>query len=60
MGVEPDALSVMARDQMDAIPGYTMACSLDGSYWRFGDTHWLHPVRTTTYNLFQRIRGFDP
>src|SRR3978361_2384995 len=27
--------------------------------WPVGDIHWRHPVRSTTYNLFQKIAGFD-
>jgi hypothetical protein len=32
----------------------------DGGEWRFGDSHWRHPVRARTYNLIQKVRGFDP
>ena len=52
VGVEPNALLVAARHQMDAVAGRDMTCS-DGGDWRFGDIHWRHPVRASTYNLFQ-------
>jgi len=56
VGVEPDALSVAACHQMHAIAGRAMARP-DGSDWHFRDTHWPHPVRTRTYNLFQETTG---
>src|ERR1700676_4333725 len=59
MGVEPDALLVAARDQMHAIADSALAVQ-DVGEWRFSDSHWRHPVRTRTYNLIQKMRGFDP
>src|SRR6266852_6663230 len=56
VGVEPPALAVMTRDQVDAVAGGAVAPS-DGSDWRFGDTHWPHPVRIRTYNLSQETTG---
>jgi hypothetical protein len=53
MGVEPDPLAIAARDQMNAVAGRGMV-RLDGRDWRFGDTHWPHPVRTRLYNLMQK------
>ncbi len=58
MGVEPHALSVVVRDQMDAVAGRDAAPD-DGGNWLLGDIHWRHLVRTTPYNLFQKIAGFD-
>ena len=50
MGAEPDAFPVVARDQMDAADQLAMG-GRAAEDWRFGDTHWRHPVRTKTYNL---------
>src|SRR6476646_10753154 len=56
MGVEPDALSVAVRHQMHTLAGRAMARP-DGSDWHFLDSHWPHPVRTSTYNLFPETTG---
>src|SRR5258708_4221766 len=59
VGVEPDALFIAARNQMDAIAGGALAPQ-KGSDWRFGDSHWRHPVRTRIYNLFQDLKRIRP
>jgi hypothetical protein len=49
VGIEPRALLVEARDQVHAVVG-AAAIVWEGTDWRLDDTHWLHPVMTTTYN----------
>jgi hypothetical protein len=58
VGVEPNALLIVTRDEVDAIAGQAVAPP-DGSDWRFDDTHWPHPVSTRPYNLLQMLKH-DP
>jgi hypothetical protein len=44
---------------VDAVAGCPVHPSNNRSDWRFGDTHWPHPVRTRPYNLFWKMTGFD-
>jgi hypothetical protein len=53
--VEPQPLPVAAGHQMQAIAGRALAAQY-GNQWRFGDSHWLHPVRRISYNLFCKNR----
>src|SRR6202012_2234348 len=55
VGFEPHALLVVVRNQMNAIAGRGPA-PLDRGNWLFGDIHWLHPVSSKPYNLFQSLQ----
>src|SRR5262249_27637204 len=57
MRIEPDALFVVARDQMHAVSGRALAPE-NGDQWRFGDSHWQHLVLAGPYNRFYDRRGF--
>ena len=58
VGAEPGALLVAPRHQMHA-GGNRGLDTLARDDWRFGDTHWHHPVRHRPYNLSRNFEDSD-